>query len=168
MAFPNLPSPTWWPHWSLETRLFVCLFVICLSRLKFWQLFSWCGPAIPTHPPTHIHTEDSHNTGNFIPYSSRIVCGFFNVPQGTNEHGSYRPTRTETQTRSPFKEQTNWKSLAHKVRKHWSYLSKNIDRTLQTAFTSISHKYPGLTKNQLSDHIVSQTNNYASYDLMSK
>ena len=41
------------------------------------------------YPPTHIHKEDSHNTGNFIPYSSRIVCGFFNVPQGTNEHGSY-------------------------------------------------------------------------------
>ena len=41
------------------------------------------------YPPTHMHTEDSHNTGNFIPYSSRIVCGFFNVPQGTNEHGSY-------------------------------------------------------------------------------
>ena len=43
----------------------------------------------PTHPPTNIHrvlTEDSHNTRNFIPYSSRTVCGFFNVPQGTNEY----------------------------------------------------------------------------------
>ena len=28
-----------------------------------------------THPPIYSH----HNTGNFIPYSSRIVCGFFNV-----------------------------------------------------------------------------------------
>ena len=27
------------------------------------------------HPPA----EDSHNTGNFMPYSFRIVCGFFNV-----------------------------------------------------------------------------------------
>ena len=26
-------------------------------------------------------TEDSHNTGNFMPYSFRIVCGFFNVPR---------------------------------------------------------------------------------------
>ena len=26
-------------------------------------------------------TEDSHNTGNFMPYSFRIMCGFFNVPQ---------------------------------------------------------------------------------------
>ena len=25
---------------------------ICLSRLKFLQLFSWCGPAIPTYPYT--------------------------------------------------------------------------------------------------------------------
>ena len=33
--------------------------------------------------------QDSHNTGNFIPYSSRIVCGFFNVPQGTYEHRRY-------------------------------------------------------------------------------
>ena len=41
------------------------------------------------YPHTHTLTEDSHNTGNFIPYSSRIVCGFFNVPQGTNEHGAY-------------------------------------------------------------------------------
>ena len=54
--------------------LFVCLLFICLNRL---------------YPPTHILKEDSHNTGNFIPYPSRIVCGFFNVPQGTNDHGRY-------------------------------------------------------------------------------
>ena len=29
---------------------------------------------------THF-IEDSHNTGNFMPYSFRIMCGFFNVPQ---------------------------------------------------------------------------------------
>ena len=34
-------------------------------------------------------TKDSHNTGNFIPYSSRIVRGLSNVPQGTYEHGRY-------------------------------------------------------------------------------
>ena len=28
----------------------------------------------------YTFTEDSHNTGNFMPYSFRIVCGFFNVP----------------------------------------------------------------------------------------
>ena len=26
-------------------------------------------------------TKIDHNTGNYVPYSSRIVCGFFNVPQ---------------------------------------------------------------------------------------
>ena len=34
-------------------------------------------------------TKDSHNTGNFIPYSSRIVRGLLNVPQGTYKHGRY-------------------------------------------------------------------------------
>ena len=38
---------------------------------------------------THTLTEDSHHTGNFIPYFSRIVCGFFNVPQESYEHGRY-------------------------------------------------------------------------------
>ena len=26
-------------------------------------------------------SDANHNTGNFMPYSLRIVCGFFNVPQ---------------------------------------------------------------------------------------
>ena len=30
-----------------------------------------------------------HNTGNFMPCSTRIVCPFFNVPQWTYKHGSY-------------------------------------------------------------------------------
>ena len=29
----------------------------------------------------YTFTEDSHNTENFMPYSFRIVCGFFNIPQ---------------------------------------------------------------------------------------
>ena len=29
----------------------------------------------------YTFTEDSHNTGNFIPYSFRIVCGSFDVPR---------------------------------------------------------------------------------------
>ena len=32
--------------------------------------------------------KDSYNTGNFIPYSSWMVCGFFNVP-----HWNYKPGR---------------------------------------------------------------------------
>ena len=31
-----------------------------------------------THP---THRKPDHNTGNSMPYSLRIVCGFFNVPQ---------------------------------------------------------------------------------------
>ena len=37
-------------------------------------------------------TEDSHKNGNFFPYSSRIVCGFFNVSQRTYKHGRYCET----------------------------------------------------------------------------
>ena len=38
---------------------------------------------IPFSVPTHTQrlTKDSHNTGNFMPCSFRVVCGFFNVPQ---------------------------------------------------------------------------------------
>ena len=38
---------------------------------------------IPFSVPTHTQrlTKDSHNTGNFMPCSFRIVCAFFNIPQ---------------------------------------------------------------------------------------
>ena len=38
---------------------------------------------IPFSVPAHAQrlTKDSHNTGNFMPCSFRIVCGFVNVPQ---------------------------------------------------------------------------------------
>ena len=52
----------------------VCLSFIWLSRLSFfgsYQLMWTC----------YTFTEDSHNTGNFMPYCFRIVCGFFNVPR---------------------------------------------------------------------------------------
>ena len=68
---------------------FVCLFVIYLFVWASWRFSSYSADVDLLYPPIHIQTEDSHNTGNFIPYSSRIVCGFFNVPQGTNEHWSY-------------------------------------------------------------------------------
>ena len=38
--------------------------------------------AVPSH-------KDSHNTGNFMPYPVRIVCGFFNDPHWTYKHGRY-------------------------------------------------------------------------------
>ena len=31
-------------------------------------------------PSPYPLTKDSHNTGNFMPYSFLIVCGFFKVP----------------------------------------------------------------------------------------
>jgi len=66
------------PNFIEDKNPFVCLSVICLSRSRFWRLFRICGPAIPTH----TLTKDRH-TGNFIPYTSRLVCGFFNVPHRT-------------------------------------------------------------------------------------
>ena len=70
-------------------EILFCLLFICLSRLKFWQLFSWCGLPIPTHLYIVTLTQDSHNTRKFIPFSSRLVCWFFNVPQGTYDHKRY-------------------------------------------------------------------------------
>ena len=43
----------------------------------------------PTHPPTQpmhemynetMTLQIDYNTGNYVPYSFRQVCGFFNVP----------------------------------------------------------------------------------------
>ena len=39
--------------------------------------------------PTHTLAKDSHNTGNVMPYSFQIVCGFFNFPHWTYKHGRY-------------------------------------------------------------------------------
>ena len=38
-----------------------------------------------TNPPNlcmkcEMKLEIDHNTGNYVPYSFRLVCGFFNVP----------------------------------------------------------------------------------------
>ena len=66
---------------------------------------------IPFSEPTHTQklTKDSHNTGNFLLCSFRIVCGSFNVPQwsyvnmegicetGPTEYRSY-PRRLESLT----------------------------------------------------------------------
>ena len=47
--------------------------------------FRGCGCVFPTF--ANSLTKDSHNTGNFMPYTFRIVCGFSNVPLGTYKHG---------------------------------------------------------------------------------
>ena len=70
---------------NLDVHLFVCHLFVWVG----WRFDSYSADVDLLYPPTHILTEDSHYTGNFLPYSSRIVCGFFNVPQGTNEHGRY-------------------------------------------------------------------------------
>ena len=44
--------------------------------------------------------QDSHNNRDFIPYSSRIVCGFLNVPHGSYEHG--RCCETGPKVYSPY------------------------------------------------------------------
>ena len=36
--------------------------------------------------------KDSHNTGNFTPYSLRIVCGLFKVQHWNFKHGRYCET----------------------------------------------------------------------------
>jgi len=62
--------------------------ILCHSFVLFVLFYSFCTEAqgdmhIPFSVPTHTqrHTKDSDNTGNFMPCSFRIVCGFFNVPQ---------------------------------------------------------------------------------------
>ena len=42
--------------------------------------------------PHFAREKDSHNTGNFTPYSFRTVCGFFNVPHWNFKHGRYCET----------------------------------------------------------------------------
>ena len=41
------------------------------------------------YPPMHTLMKGSHNTRYSIPYSSWILCGFFNIPQRTYEQGGY-------------------------------------------------------------------------------
>ena len=45
----------------------------------------------PFYPPNHdIAQKTDHNTGNYMPYSLRQVCGFFYVPQ---DYGHWRVVR---------------------------------------------------------------------------
>ena len=71
-----------WGHLQL---LFVCyLFVRAV-----WSIGSYSADVDVLYPHTHTLTKGSHNIGNFIPYSSRIKCGFFTIPKGTHEHERY-------------------------------------------------------------------------------
>ena len=62
-------------------QFFVCLFVVCLFVIYLFEHVEVLAAIkLMWTCYTHQYTKDSHNTGNFMPYSSRIVCGFFNVP----------------------------------------------------------------------------------------
>ena len=65
--------------------LHVCLFCTFYSFCTEVQGDTRTGHArhIPFSVPTHTQrlTRDSHHTGNFMPCSFRVVCGFSNVPQ---------------------------------------------------------------------------------------
>ena len=52
--------------------------------------FSYSGNCYQHGSCVH-NTKDSHNTGNFTPYTFRIVFGFFNVPH-VIKHGRYCET----------------------------------------------------------------------------
>ena len=73
-----------------------CPLYINISDFEVWSQTSACkgtpgsrySPFYLTHP-IHTPAKDSHYTGNFMPYSFRIVCGFFNAPHWTYKHGRY-------------------------------------------------------------------------------
>ena len=55
-----------------------------------------------TTGPCYTFIEDSHNTGNFMPCSFRIVCGFF--PRNCEHSVILRPwvlVRLESNSRAP-------------------------------------------------------------------
>ena len=85
-------------HWLLGMRLdrfyiYICIYMFQCSSKSYLTYGCFCLGGITHHKPfetsENMLTKDSHNTRNLIPYSSWIVCGFFNVPQGTFEHQRY-------------------------------------------------------------------------------
>ena len=74
--------------WSSAQQSPFELWLFCLRGLihhkPFWN--------INAKPATFATEKDSHNTGNFTPYSFWIVCGFLNVSSGHFKHGRYCET----------------------------------------------------------------------------
>jgi len=69
------------PFWLVAVLAYLASYATSLFRNIF----------TPSRP--HFAREkDSHNTGNFTPYSLRIVCGFFNVSRWNFKHGRYCET----------------------------------------------------------------------------
>ena len=64
-------------------------FLQLLHRSARWYTNGTLSPMRGISPSLYPLTKDSHNTGNFTPYSFRIMCEFFNVPHWTYKHGIY-------------------------------------------------------------------------------
>ena len=54
-------------------------FRLCGMRSDVSMLSSRYQSIFDLTHPTHTLAKDSHNTGNFMPYSFRIVCGFSHI-----------------------------------------------------------------------------------------
>ena len=84
--------------WELLKRYFT---LSSTRQSSFLTCGCFCVRSLILHKPfqnistqlvTFATKKDSHNTGNFMPYSFRIVCGFFNVTCGHFKHGRYCET----------------------------------------------------------------------------
>ena len=94
ITFDEIDSSPWDSCWALFGRLPRPAKRNCFST-AFAQK---CKVIYKRDPKSHARyitvaislTKDSHNTGNFMPDSFRIVCGFFNVPHWSYKHGRRR------------------------------------------------------------------------------
>ena len=76
----------------LMLDLFLSSFAQKCKVIYEWDFMSHVRYCISPPISAHTLTKDSCKTRNFIPYSSQIVCGFFNVPHCTYKHGRYFET----------------------------------------------------------------------------
>ena len=91
--------------------LFVCLLFICLKKLKYWQLFSWCGRDIPTHPFTN-EGQPQHRElypllcSNSVPVSHRELMNMKDICEAGPSVYSPCPRRLEGLTICGCKDST--------------------------------------------------------------
>ena len=78
-----------WSHW-MHTRVAIVFLQLFAQKCKVMCKRDTKSYARHINFPITAHTltKDSHNTGNFMPCSFRMVCGFFNVP-----HWTFNPFR---------------------------------------------------------------------------
>ena len=75
----------------LMLDLFLSSFAQKCKVIYAWESMSHMRYITFLYRPIHWK-KDSCETRNFIPYSSQIVCGFFNVPHRTYKRGRYYET----------------------------------------------------------------------------